>query len=114
MSLLKGTDSMYVDLAINLFFLPGVDLDEYELTGAGLRRYATDLAQRLGDIGAVVDKLRGDGWAVKVVRNNLEARHQDVKSYADAVARLKRLNIEGGAITDIAEWSDKGKRLWPV
>jgi hypothetical protein len=35
-------------------------------------------------------------------------------SYADAVARLKRLNIEEGAITDIAGWSDEGKRLWPV
>jgi hypothetical protein len=35
--LLKGKDSMYVDLAINLFFLPDVELDEYALTGAGLR-----------------------------------------------------------------------------
>jgi hypothetical protein len=114
MSLLKGTDSVCVDLAIHLFFQPDVELDEYELTGAGLREYAADLGQRLGAVAEVVEKLRGEGWAVKVVRNNLEARHQDVKSYADAVARLKRLNVEEGAITDIAGWSDKGKRLWFV
>ena len=62
----------------------------------------------------IVDKLRGDGWTVKVVANNLEARHPDVRTYADAVARLKRLDIEEDAITDIAEWSDEGKRLSPV
>ena len=62
----------------------------------------------------IVDKLRGDGWTVKIVANNLEARHPDVRTYADAVARLKRLDIEEVAITDTAEWSDDGKRLWPV
>jgi hypothetical protein len=105
---------MYVDLATHLFFLPDIELDEYELTGAGLRRYSTDLRHRLGAVGAVVDKLRGDGWAVKVVTNNREARHREVRTYADAVARLERPDIEEDAITDIAEWSDDGKRLWPV
>jgi hypothetical protein len=58
--------------------------------------------------------LHGDGWAFKVVANNLEARHSEVEAYAEAVARLKRLQIEEDAITDIAEWSDEGRRLWPV
>jgi hypothetical protein len=105
---------MYVDIAIFLFFLPEVELDEYDLTGAGLRRYAADLGQRLRGVGAVVDKLRGDGWAVKVVANNLEARHPEVRSYEEALARLKRLDIEEDAITDIAGWNDEGKRLWSV
>ena len=105
---------MYVDIAICLFFLPEVELQEYELTGAGLRRYAADLGQRLRDVGAVVDRLRGDGWAVRVVANNLEARHPEVSTHAQAVARLKRLKIEEDAITDIAEWSDQGERLTPV
>jgi hypothetical protein len=105
---------MYVDIAICLFFLPQVELDEYELTGAGFRRYAADLGQRLRGIGAVVDKLRGDGWAVKVVANNLEARHPQVMTYAEAVARLTRLQLEEGRdVTDIAEWSDAGERLTP-
>ena len=81
---------MYVDIAICLFFLPEVELDEYDLTGAGLREYAADLAERLSNVGAVVDKLRGDGWAVKIVRNNLELRHPEVNTYAEAVERLKR------------------------
>jgi hypothetical protein len=105
---------MYVDIAIHLFFLPDVELDEYDLTGAGLRRYAANLRQRLRDAGAVVDKLRGDGWAVKVVANNLEARHPEVRSYEEALARLKHLDIEEDAITDIAGWSDEGKPFWSV
>jgi hypothetical protein len=104
---------MYVDIAIHLFFLPDIELEDYDLTGAGLRRYAADLGERLRDIGAVVDTLRGDGWAVKVVASNLEARHPEVRSHEEALARLKRLDIED-AITDIAGWSDEGKPLWSV
>jgi hypothetical protein len=84
------------------------------LTSPSLRRYAADLGQRLRAIGAVVDRLRGDGWAVKVVANNLEAPHPEVRTYEEAVARLKRLDIEEEALTDIAEWSDQGERLTPV
>lgn len=103
---------MYVDIAVCLFFLPEAELDDYELNGAGLRRFAADLSQRLRDVGAVVDKLRGDGWTIKVVANNLEARHPQVKTYDEAVARLNRLQLEEGReITDIAEWSDAGERL---
>ena len=51
---------------------------------------------------------------LKVVAKNLEARHPEVRTYEETVARLKRLDIEEDAITDIAEWSDDGKRLWPV
>src|SRR5262249_59461218 len=40
-------------------FLPEVERDEYDLTSAGLREFAADLSQRLGDVGAVVDRLRG-------------------------------------------------------
>ena len=105
---------MYVDIAICLFFLPEIELQEYDLTGAGLRRYAADLDQRLRGIGAVVDTLRGDGWTLKVVASNLEARHPEVRSHEEALARLKRLDIEEDAITDIAGWSDEGKRLWSV
>jgi hypothetical protein len=46
---------MYVDITICLFFLPEIELQEYDLTGAGLRRYADDLGQRLRDAGAAVD-----------------------------------------------------------
>ena len=42
--------------------------------------------------------LHGDDWAFKVVANNLEARHSEVEAYAEAVARLKRLDIEEDAI----------------
>jgi hypothetical protein len=51
---------------------------------------------------------------VKVVANNLEARHPEVRTYEEAVARLKHLDIEEDAITDIAEWSNEGERLTPV
>ena len=105
---------MYVDIAICLFFLPEIELQEYDLTGVGLRRYAADLDQRLRGVGAVVDRLRGDGWVVKVVASNLEARHPEVRSHEEALARLKHLDIEEDAITDIAGWSDEGKRLWSV
>jgi hypothetical protein len=43
-----------------------------------------------------------------------EARHPEVNNYAAAVAWLKRLHIEEDAITDIAEWNNDGKRLWPA
>ena len=80
-----------------------------------LRDFAANMGQRLRDAGAVVDKLHSDGWAVKVVANNLEARHPEVRTYEEAVARLNRLQLEEGRdVTDIAEWSDEGKRLWPV
>jgi hypothetical protein len=106
---------MYVDIAIWLFFSPEIELEDYDLTGAGLREYAADLTERLSNVGAVVDKLLDDGWSVKIVRNNLEARHPQVKTYAEAVERLRRLEIEEDRdVTDIAEWSDDGKRLWPV
>ncbi len=106
---------MYVDIAIHLFFLPDIELDEYQLTGAGLREFAADLGHRIGAVADVVEKLRDDGWAVKVVANNLEARHPEVTTHAEAVARLQRLQIEEDRdVTDIAEWSDDGKRLWPV
>jgi hypothetical protein len=39
-----------------------------------LRDFAANMGQRLRDAGAVVDKLHSDGWAVKVVANNLEVR----------------------------------------
>jgi hypothetical protein len=51
---------------------------------------------------------------VKVVANNLEARHPEVRSHEEALARLMRLDIEEDAITDIAGWSDEGERLWSV
>jgi hypothetical protein len=40
--LLKGKESIYVDIAICLFFLPEIELQEYDLTGVGLRRYGAD------------------------------------------------------------------------
>jgi hypothetical protein len=59
-------------------------------------------------------KLHGDGWVVKVVAKNLEARHSEVRTYAEVVDRLHRLHIEEDATCDIAEWNNDGKRLWPV
>ena len=35
-------------------------------------------------------------------------------SRADAAAGLRRLQIEEGAITDVAEWGDRGERLTSV
>lgn len=115
MSHLKGMESMYVDLAIHLFFLPDIELEDYELTAEGIREFAADMGHRIGAVVDVVEKLLDDGWSVKVVANNLEARHPEVTTHAEAVARLKRLQIEEDRdVTDIAEWSDEGKRLWPV
>lgn len=106
---------MYVDIAICLFFLPEIELQEYDLTGAGIREFAADLDQRLGAVADVVEKLLDDGWSVEIVRNNLEARHPEVNTCAEAVHRLKRLNIEEEEdVTDIAEWSDQGERLTPT
>jgi hypothetical protein len=103
-----------VDIAIHLFFLPEIELQDYDLTGAGIREFVADLGQRLGAVADVVETLRADGWTVKVVANNLEVRHAEVSSQAEAAARLKRLHIEEGTITDIAEWSDQGERLTPT
>jgi hypothetical protein len=106
---------MYVDIAIHLFFLPDIELEDYDLTAGGVREFADDLAGWLGLVADVVDKLLDDGWSVMVVRNNLEARHPEVGSYAEALERLRRLQIEEDRdVTDIAEWRDDGKRLWPV
>jgi hypothetical protein len=104
---------MYVDIAFCLFLLPDIELEEYELTGPGIREFAADLGQRLGAVADVVEKLQGDGWSVKVVANNLEARHAEVSTHAKAVARLNSLNIEEEVVTDIAEWSNEGERLTP-
>jgi hypothetical protein len=104
---------MYVDIAIHLFSRPDVELQEYRATGSGLRAYAADLGQRLGAVADLVDKLRKDGWSVLVRASNIEAWNLEVTTRAEAVARLKRLQIEEGAITDIAEWSVQGKRLNP-
>jgi hypothetical protein len=105
---------MYVDIAIHLFGLPEFELQDCDLTGAGLQEYAADLGQRLAAVGDVVEKLRDDGWTVKVVHSNLEARHSEVNTCAEAGHRLKRLNIEEEDVTDIAEWSDLGERLTPA
>ena len=104
---------MYVDIAIHLFGLPEFELQSYDLTGPGIRDFAADMGQRLGAVAGIVEKLLDDGWSVKIARSNLEARHPEVNSYAEAVRRLKRLNIEED-VTDIAEWSDAGERLTPA
>ncbi len=105
---------MYVDLAIHLFGLPEFELQSYDLTGPGIRDFAAGMGQRLGAVADIVEKLLDDGWSVKVVRSNLEARHPEVTSCTEAVRRLKRLNIEEEDVTDIAEWSDRGERLTPA
>src|SRR5262245_40434607 len=80
---------MYVNVAIHLFSRPDIELQEYKVTGSGLRDFAADLGQRLGAVAGVVEKLREDGWSVMVVANNLEAWNPEVTTCADAVARLK-------------------------
>lgn len=105
---------MYVDIAIHLFGLPEFEIQSYDLTGSGIREFAADLRQRLGAVADVVEKLRNDGWTVKVVASNLEARHAEVSTHAQAVTRLNRLHIEEEDVTDIAEWSDVGERLTPT
>jgi hypothetical protein len=104
---------MIVDLAIHLFDLPEVALQDYDLTGGGIREFAADQAGYLGRVADRVDKLLADGWAVKIAHSHLEAQHPHVTSYAEAVERLRRLHIEEEAVTDIAAWSDAGERLTP-
>ena len=98
---------------IRLFGTPEVELDEYEPSGPGIRKFAADLTHRLKDISRIADTLGKDGWSLKVVANSLEARHPQVNSVEDAVGRVGRLGIDPEDITDMAEWED-GERLWPV
>lgn len=102
------------DIAIFLFGQPEYEFQEYELTGAGMREYASDLGKWLNEVADIVEKLRDDGWRVKVVANNLEATHREVNNCDEAVARLQQLGIDMDAIIDIAEWDDRGERLTPA
>ena len=102
---------MKTDIALFLFGLPEFELQEYTVNGAGLREYAAKLAQSLGDIADLVDKLEKDGWIMEIRDSNLVARHPQVTIYERAVARLARLGIKESDVTDIAEWDDCGRRL---
>ena len=100
----------YTNIAIHLFGPPEFELDDYELDGQGIREFAADKSAWLGTVADTVDKLIGDGWTVKVVKNSIVARHPEVRTFEDAVNRLRRLQIEDD-VTDVAEWSADGERL---
>ena len=104
---------MIVDIAIHLFAIPEFELQEYDLTGDGIREFAAKQTSYLGGVADTVDKLLADGWAVNIAQSHLKAQHPHVTSYAEAVERLRRLHIEEGAVEDVAEWSDAGERLTP-
>lgn len=106
----------HIEIAIHLFGLPEFELDDYELTGQGIREYAADHSEWLATVGDAVDKLIADGWAVKVVKSNVEARHPEVRTCKDAVERLGRLQIDETIMQDIdiGKWSAEGERLSPV
>src|SRR4051794_31774496 len=77
------------DLAIHLFSLPGYELQDYDLSGAGVRAFASDLAGRLCSAAVLIDKLQADGWLLTVFKSNLEARHPEVRTHDEAVRRLR-------------------------
>lgn len=106
----------HIEIAIHLFGLPDFELEDYELTGQGIGGYAADKSGWLAMVGDAVDKLIADGWAVKFVKSNVEARHPEVRTCKEAVDRLGRLHIDEAIMQDIdiAEWSADGERLSPV
>jgi hypothetical protein len=91
-----------------LFGVPEIGLDDYDLSGAVIREFTTDLCQRVGAVADVVEKLQDGGWAGQVLGNCLEVGHRQVNTYAKAVYRQSRLQIDEQAITDIAEWNNVG------
>jgi hypothetical protein len=100
----------YVDIAIHLFSSPEFELDDYELTGQGIREYAIASRAWLETVAEAVDKLIADGWNLQVVQNNIDARHPEVLTCEEAAGRLRRLGVED-VVIDIAEWSADGERL---
>lgn len=106
----------HVEIAIHLFGLPDFELDDYELTGPDIRDYATASREWLTTVAEAVDKLLGDGWTVRVVKSNVEARHPEVRTCKEAVERLGHLQIEEAIMLDIdiAEFSAERERLSPV
>ena len=102
-----------ISIAIYLFGPPEVELDAYDLDGQGIREFAADKNAWFSTVADAVDKLIGDGWTLKVVKNNIDARHPEVRTCDDAVNRLRRLQIED-VVIDIAEWSADGERLSPA
>lgn len=110
---LSRDDAGYVDVAIHLFGTPEFELQDYELTGQGIQRYASEKCGWLAQVAEAVDKLVDDGWTLRVVKNSIEAQHPDLRSCEEATNRLRRLGIEETVI-DVAEWSADGKRLTPA
>jgi hypothetical protein len=110
---LSRDDAGYVDVAIHLFGTPEFELQDYELTGQGIREYAAHNSGWLAQVAEAVDKLFDDGWTLQVVKNSIEARHPDVRTCDDATSRLRLLGIEETVI-DVAEWSADGERLTPA
>ena len=105
---------MSVYIAIRLFALAESELDDYELTAEGFREFASNLVERLDHAAKIAYILRDDGWSIRIVKSNLEARHTQVATYTQAVERLKRLELDQDDVTDIAEWSDSGERMTPA
>lgn len=103
----------YTDIAIFMFGTPEYELQDYDLNGKGIRECAADKSAWLATVADAVDTLIGDGWTLKVVKNNIEARHPEVHTCEDAVNRLHRLQIED-VVSDVAEWSAEGERLTPA
>lgn len=106
----------YVEIAIHLFGLPDYELDDYELSGSGIRKYATTNSEWLGTVADAVDKLIGGGWTVQIVKSNVEARHPEVRTCQEAAERLGLLQIDEDILIDIdiAEFSADGERISPV
>jgi hypothetical protein len=104
---------MCVDVVIHMFGLPDIAIEDYTPPSEQNRELAAPDSQPFGAIAGVAAKLHNDGWGVKLIRNNLEARHPAVSSHAEAVARLNQLHIEGDPRLDYTVWSNEGKRLLP-
>ena len=100
------------DIAICCHLTPEVELQNYELTKAGIEEYARDLSHRLHRIAHTISVLHDDGWSFAARGYNIEATHPAVLDAESALERVTRLGVEDDII-DIGEW-DGPVRLNPV
>lgn len=103
-----------VCVVIYLFGEPKDEMVGYDDSSQGIRELAVVLGHKLAAVAEAVEILEGDGWAINIDGQQLEARHPMVHTREEAAERLRRLEIDDDLIDDIAEWNAEGEKVMPA
>ncbi len=95
---------MAVVVSLPLFGNPGRELEEgMPVRGQQLRDLGRSLAERLAQAAELVDKLVADGWTVRTALFDVLLSHERVLTREEAIARLRKLEIDPEALVIIEE-----------